>query len=54
MLERLGLHDVVDIRVDKGVLLLRPVPTPVRQGWAQAAKAIAVAGDDGLVWEDQT
>ena len=32
-----------------GALVLRPPASPVRAGWAEAAKEIAEAGDDELV-----
>ncbi|TCZ57827.1 AbrB/MazE/SpoVT family DNA-binding domain-containing protein [Roseicella aquatilis] len=41
----------LDLRLEDGRIVLTPAP-PVRAGWAEAAKAIAEAGDDALVWDE--
>jgi antitoxin MazE len=38
-----------DMTIEAGALVLRRPAKPVRAGWAEAAKAIAAAGDDALV-----
>lgn len=38
-----------EITVGKGHIVLRKVQKPVREGWAEAAREIAEAGDDALV-----
>lgn len=53
LLAQVGLHDEAEIEVQDGALILRPVKVPVRQGWAQAAQAIAKAQDDEQVLGDQ-
>ena len=35
--------------IEDGALVLRRPASPVRTGWAEAAKSIAKAGDDELV-----
>ncbi len=46
LLAQVGLQDEAEIEVQDGALILRPLKTPSRQGWAQAAQAIAAAGED--------
>jgi len=53
LLAQVGLQDEADIEVQDGALVLRPVKAPVRQGWAQAAQAIAAAQEDDQVLGDQ-
>ena len=53
LLAQVGLQDEADIEVQDGALVLRPVRAPVRQGWAQAAQAIAAQGEDAQVLGDQ-
>lgn len=38
-----------ELLVENGVILLRRVTPPVRQGWAQAAAQLAAQGGDALV-----
>jgi hypothetical protein len=35
--------------IEGGALVLRPPASPVRKGWAEAAKKIAEAGDDACI-----
>jgi antitoxin MazE len=53
LLAQVGLQDEAEIEVQDGALVLRPMKKPVRQGWAQAAQAIAKAQDDEQVLGDQ-
>jgi antitoxin MazE len=39
----------VEATIEQDALVLRPLPSPVRAGWAEAAKRIAETGDDELV-----
>ena len=50
-LVQLGLNSEAgaEMTIEGGALVLRPPASPVRAGWAQAAKEIAAAGDDALV-----
>ena len=49
MLAQLGLVDEADLTVENGALVIRKPALPARSGWADAAKAVALANDDGLV-----
>lgn len=52
LLMRAGLEiGEVDIAVENNAIVIRKLARTVRQGWAEASKAIAVARDDGLVWQ---
>ncbi len=54
LLAQVGLQDEAEIEVQDGALVLRPLKAPVRQGWAQAAQAIAAAGQDEQVLGGQS
>ena len=49
MLAQLGLEDGADLTVENGALVIRKPALPARAGWADAAKAVALTDDDGLV-----
>lgn len=51
ILAQLGLNGAAgaEITVEGGALVLRRPPSPVRKGWAEAARKIAEAGDDALI-----
>jgi antitoxin MazE len=51
VLEECQLGEVVDLAVEHGVLVVRPVST-VRDGWDEAFAAMASAGDDVLLDAD--
>jgi antitoxin MazE len=44
--------DDLDLSVDDDRIVLAPARRHPRAGWAEAAKHIAEAGDDTLVWPD--
>ena len=48
LLEECQLGADVDLAVENGVLVVRPIPSP-RAGWEQAFAAMAEAGDDALL-----
>lgn len=48
ILEACGIHDSVDLSVEEGRLVIRPLRS-VREGWADAAQLMAERGDDVLV-----
>jgi antitoxin MazE len=48
LLEQVGLGDTVQLRAEKGRLVIQPENAP-RQGWAQAFAAMAERGDDRAV-----
>ena len=53
LLAQVGLEDEASIEVQDGALVLRPVKAAARQGWAQAAQALAAAGEDKQVLGEQ-
>ena len=48
----IGAGDSLELAVEAGRLVLAPVPAHPREGWAEAARKIADAGDDALVWPE--
>jgi antitoxin MazE len=49
LLQQVGLTDQADLQVEGDALVLRRPQAKPREGWAEASKAIAAAGDDALV-----
>lgn len=49
---RLRAGDLVDLTIKNDRLVLAPVRRCAREGWAEAAEALAQAGDDQLVWPE--
>ena len=54
LLEEMGIKtgDNVDMSVERGKLVIVPRKRKLREGWAEDSKAIAAAGDGGLVWPE--
>jgi antitoxin MazE len=53
MLVETGLETDVDISVENGAIVLRPIRDhEPRAGWAEAAREIAAQGADTAVWPD--
>jgi antitoxin MazE len=52
ILEQTGLQDVAELRVNNGVIEIRPVKTNPREGWAMDSQRIAMDKDDSLVWPE--
>jgi antitoxin MazE len=48
LLEQVGFGETVELDVQDGVLMVRPVEDP-RAGWAEAFRAMAERGDDELI-----
>lgn len=48
LLEQLGIGDSVDLTVEAGRLVVRPLRYP-REGWAAEAATMAAHGDDQLL-----
>jgi antitoxin MazE len=44
--------DPVEMRVEGASLIITAVDRPPREGWAEAARNLAAAGDDALLWPD--
>ena len=49
ILAQLGWEDEVEMEIDGNTLVIRRAPKRTRDGWAEASKAIAEAGNDALV-----
>ena len=53
MLAETGLDTDVDISVENGAIVLRPIRDhQPRAGWADAAREIAAQGDDVPIWPE--
>jgi antitoxin MazE len=54
MLSELGAHagDEVEMSLEAGKIIISPVERPPRLGWREASRALAEAGEDGLVWPE--
>lgn len=52
VLAQVGLDDVAELRVNNGVIEIRPTKRNPREGWARDSQRIAEAGDDALVWPE--
>lgn len=50
LLEQVGLKREAEVLVENNAFVLRPPKKRLRQGWADASRRIAAAGDDRLVW----
>lgn len=42
----------VDIDIESDTIVIRKLQARPRQGWAEASRALAAAGDDKLVWPE--
>jgi len=52
LLAQLGLTNEVEMEIEQDAIVLRKPNRAPREGWAEASKAIAAAGDDALVWPE--
>jgi len=52
ILAQVGLEELADLRVNNGVIEIRPVKRNLREDWAKDSQRIAAAGDDALVWPE--
>ncbi len=52
LLAQAGLVDEAEVNVENGVIMLRPVKRSPREGWAEASRTIAKAGEDKLAWPE--
>jgi antitoxin MazE len=46
------LGDKVDMRVERGKVVMVRAKRKPRDGWADASRALAAAGEGGLVWPE--
>lgn len=51
LLEKYNIKDTVDLILEKGQIVLRPLSVP-RKGWNEAFKAMHDNGDDRLLFND--
>ena len=52
VLAQVGLTDEAEMVVEKGAIVLRKPADRPREGWAEASKRIAQAGDDAPAWPE--
>jgi len=48
ILQACGIHDQVELSIDEGRLIVQPARR-TREGWAEAAQAMAQHGDDSML-----
>ena len=50
LLDEIGakVNDAVDVKVHKGKIVISPIESRPRAGWAEASKRLSDAGDSGL------
>ncbi len=44
--------DTVEMRVEAGCVVIAPVQTHPRAGWAEASQQLVAIGDDALAWPE--
>jgi antitoxin MazE len=52
MLKDAGLEKEAEVALEHGAIVLRKPRRNPRQGWAEASRRIAQAGDDKLIWPE--
>lgn len=52
IISQLGIDGDLDMSIENESIVLRKPSNPVRAGWAEASKKLAVAGDDKMVWPE--
>jgi antitoxin MazE len=52
VLIQMGLDNEAEMSIERDAIVLRKPRKSVREGWAEASKAIAASGDDRLVWPE--
>jgi len=51
LIEKYNIKDKVELILEKGYLILKPIPSP-RKGWETAFKEMNENGDDQLLLDD--
>jgi antitoxin MazE len=51
-LAEIGATGAVEMAVEDGRIVIEAERRMPRQGWAEASRALAEAGDDGLFWPE--
>lgn len=44
--------DTVDMKIERGKIVMSRAKRKPREGWAEASKALAAAGEGGPVWPE--
>jgi antitoxin MazE len=52
LLAQVGLSGEIEMAVEHDAIVLRRPKPRVREGWNEASKALAAAGDDQIVWPE--
>lgn len=52
VLAQLGLEGEADMVIENGAIVLRKPHKKVREGWAEASRALTAAGDEPLAWPE--
>lgn len=52
VLTQLGFDGEAEMSIERDAIVLRKPRKGVREGWAEASKAIAASGDDRLAWPE--
>ena len=53
ILAQIGLTDgEMDMSIERDAIVLRKAAKKPRTGWAEQSKALALAGDDALIWPE--
>jgi antitoxin MazE len=52
MLKEAGLDQEAELTLERDAIVLRKPRRNPRQGWAEASRKLAEAGDDKLVWPE--
>jgi antitoxin MazE len=52
ILKEAGFENEAEIAIEQGAIVLRKPSRNPRQGWAEASRKLAEAGDDKLVWPE--
>lgn len=54
MLAEVGIAagDVIELSLEDSRIIITPQKKRPREGWAEASRALAEAGDDALVWPE--
>lgn len=52
VLAQVGLESEAEMVIENGAIVLRKPRKKVREGWAEASRALAEAGDDQLAWPE--
>jgi antitoxin MazE len=51
LLDRYNIKDTVDLIMDKGQIIIKPISKP-RKGWEKAFEKMTKSGDDNLLIDD--